>query len=46
MFPFPRRKKLSVVLFTSIFDTEKKLEEIIYKLGFIIRTLVIFRFLK
>ncbi|AHC51004.1 hypothetical protein SUSAZ_02710 [Sulfolobus acidocaldarius SUSAZ] len=43
MFPFPRRKKLSVVLFTSIFDTEKKFEEIIYKLGFIIRTLVIFR---
>lgn len=43
MFPYPRRKNLDVILFTSIFSTERTLTEITLKLSFIIRTLTIFR---
>lgn len=43
MFLYPRRKNLSVILFTSIFDTENSLSEITLKLSYIIRFLVDFR---
>lgn len=43
IFPFPRRKDLNVVLFTSIFSTEKTLTELTLKTSFIVRTLSIFR---
>ena len=43
IFPFPRRKELNVVLFTSIFSTDKTLTEITLKTSFIVRTLSIFR---
>lgn len=43
IFPFPRRKDLNVILFTSIFYADKTLTEITLKTSFIIRTLSIFR---
>ncbi|GAA5420923.1 hypothetical protein Stok01_02891 [Sulfurisphaera tokodaii] len=43
MFPYPRRKELNVILFTSIFSTDKSLTEITLKMSFILRTLTIFR---
>ena len=43
MFLYPRRKNLSVILFTSIFDIENSLSEITLKLSYIIRFLVDFR---
>ena len=43
IFPFPRRKDLNVILFTSIFSTDKTLAEITIKTSFIVRTLSIFR---
>jgi len=43
IFPFPRRKNLNVILFTSVFSTDKTLAEITIKTSFIVRTLSIFR---
>ena len=43
IFTFPRRKDLNVILFTSIFSTDKTLTEITIKTSFIVRTLSIFR---
>ncbi|BFH73489.1 putative RNA uridine N3 methyltransferase [Sulfurisphaera javensis] len=43
IFPYPRRKDLNIILFTSIFSTEKSLAEITIKLSYIIRILAIFR---
>ncbi|BCU70636.1 putative RNA uridine N3 methyltransferase [Stygiolobus caldivivus] len=43
IFPFPRRKKLSVVLFLSIFDVESTLAEITIKLSNVLRALAEFR---
>ena len=43
IFPFPRRKELNVILFTSIFYTDRSLTEITLKTSFIVRTLSIFR---
>lgn len=43
IFPFPRRKNLNVILFTSVFSTDKTLAEITIKTSFIVRTLAIFR---
>ena len=43
IFPFPRRRKLSVVLFLSIFEVENTLTEITIKLSNVLRALVEFR---
>ncbi|WP_231112426.1 putative RNA uridine N3 methyltransferase [Stygiolobus azoricus] len=43
IFPYPRRKKLIVLLFISILDVESSLSEITIKLSYILRTLVEFR---
>lgn len=43
MFPFPRRKDLNLVLFTSIFSTDRTITELTIKLSFIIRVASIFR---
>jgi len=43
IFPYPRRKKLIVILFISILDVESSLSEITIKLSYVLRTLAEFR---
>lgn len=43
IFPYSRRKDLNVILFLSIFSTERSLSEITLKVSFITRVLTIFR---